>query len=203
MMNERDKAILADLGRFRCLSRDDIAELHFSNTKNPITHTNTVLKRLRRDGLVKCSTERRKYVYFHGESKMKPNSQKMDHFLSIAQFYREVRKYETPRVFEVEPKPGEKGFAEPDIFMIWRGAAFFVEVQRTVYTDKVMQAKLDRYESFYNSGEWQRAPWQPSDRKIFPTIWIIGAGNYNAANRPFRLFQDDVNGMVARMPKRG
>lgn len=47
-MNARDKAIVSDLVRFRCLSRDDIAELHFSNIKNPITQANMVLKRLRR-----------------------------------------------------------------------------------------------------------------------------------------------------------
>lgn len=202
-MNTRDKAIIDDLRRFRCLTRDDIAEMHFSHTKHPVTQTNTVLKRLRRDGLIKCSTERIKYVYFPGDSKMKSDSQKMNHFLAIAQFYRDLRAHEQPRIFEVEPKPGPQGFAEPDVFVIWKGAAFFVEVQLTVYTDKIMQQKLDRYEAYYNSGSWQKESWQPQERKIFPTLWITGAGNYNAANRPFRVIQDDVAGMFARMPKRG
>jgi hypothetical protein len=202
-MNTRDKAILDDLRRFRCLTRDDIAELHFSHTKHPVTHTNTVLKRLRRDGLIKCSTERIKYVYFPGESKMKTDSQKMNHFLAIAQFFREIRAHEQPRIFEVEPKIGPQGFAEPDIFTIWKGMAFFVEVQRTVYTDKVMQLKLDRYESFYNSGAWQRESWQPPEKKIFPNIWIIGEGNYKVVNRPFRVLQDDIPGLIAKIPKRG
>lgn len=202
-MNTRDKAILDDLRRFRCLTRDDIAELHFSHTKHPVTHTNAVLKRLRRDGLVKCSTERIKYVYFPGESKMKPDSQKMNHFLAIAQFYRDIRAHEEPRIFDVEPKPGAQGFAEPDIFTIWKGMAFFVEVQRTVYTDKVMQLKLDRYESYYNSGEWQHESWQPQGKKIFPNLWIIGEGNYKVANRPFRVLQDDIPGLIAKIPKRG
>jgi hypothetical protein len=202
-MNDRDKAIVTDIQRFRCLTRDDIADLHFAHTKHPITQANMVLKRLRRDGLLKCSTERRKYVYFPYESKVKPESQKISHFLAVADFYKEVRAHGEPRVFEVEPKYG-KGMPEPDAFMIWRGNAWFVEVQRTVYTDKVMKAKLDRYEAYYNSGEWEREPWQPPNKKIFPWVWITGIGRYNLGARPYRAIQDDVPGLVSKLtPKKG
>lgn len=132
-MNERDKSILADLERFRCLSRDDIADLYFSHTKQPITQTNLVLKLLRRDGLVKCSTERRKYIYFPAERRIKPDSQKINHFLAIADFYKQLKRINSPRVFEVEPKLGGKGLPEPDIFTIWKGAPWYVEIQRTRY----------------------------------------------------------------------
>ncbi|MGM2836479.1 replication-relaxation family protein, partial [Bacillus cereus group sp. Bce025] len=34
-MRNRDMAILKNLTKFRCMSRDDIVELHFSHLKNP------------------------------------------------------------------------------------------------------------------------------------------------------------------------
>ncbi|OAB48442.1 hypothetical protein PBAT_02080 [Paenibacillus antarcticus] len=197
-MNARDKIILNDLERFRCLTRDDVAELHFSHTKQPITQANIVLKRMRRDGLIKCSTERRKYIYFPYALNMKKDSQKINHFLLIAQFYKDVRKSSIPKEFIVEPKYGSK-FMEPDIFMIWKGTPFFVEVQRTVYTDKVMKAKIDRYELYFNSGEWQREPWQPKDKKVFPYIWIIGVGKYSTGIRPFRVIQNSVEEMLKQV----
>ncbi|MHA4119940.1 replication-relaxation family protein, partial [Bacillus cereus] len=51
-MKSRDKAIIKDLCRFRCLSRDDIIDLHFQGLKKAVTSCNTVMKRLRRDGSV-------------------------------------------------------------------------------------------------------------------------------------------------------
>ncbi|MGF7046419.1 hypothetical protein J2T13_000895 [Paenibacillus sp. DS2015] len=197
-MNARDKVILNDLERFRCLTRDDVAELHFSHTKQPITQANIVLKRMRRDGLIKCSTERRKYIYFPYALKMKKDSQKINHFLLIAQFYKDVRRSVTPKEFIVEPKYGT-GYMEPDIFMIWKGTPFFVEVQRTTYTDKVMKAKIDRYELYYNSGEWQKESWQPKDKKVFPYVWIIGVGKYSTGIRPFRVIQNSAEEMLKQV----
>lgn len=198
-MNARDKAIVADLERFRCLSRDDIAELHFGHVKHPITQTNIVLKRLRRDGLIKCSAEHRKYIYFPAGRSIKPDSQKINHFLAIADFYKQLRRMEPPRVFEVEPKLGEKGLPEPDAFVIWKGAPWFVEIQRTQYSEKMMTEKINRYEKYFVSGEWEREPWQPKDKKIFPYIWIIGIVKYSIGNRPFRVFQFDIKEMLQRI----
>lgn len=200
-MIARDKAILADLERFRCLSRDDIAELHFSHTKHPVTHTNMVLKRLRRDGLIRCSTERRKYIYFPAERSIKTDSQKINHFLAIAGFFREVRRSEQPRVFQVEPKLGGKGLPEPDVFMIWKGAPWYIEIQRSHYTDRVMNEKLNRYEQYFVGGEWEREPWQPPTKKMFPYLWIVGKGRYKTDGRPFRVYQCDVNEMLARIKR--
>ncbi|MBB3132150.1 hypothetical protein FHS19_006877 [Paenibacillus rhizosphaerae] len=198
-MIDRDKAILADLERFRCLSRDDIAELHFSRTKHPVTHANMVLKRLRRDGLVKCSTDRRKYIYFPAERTIKTDSQKANHFLAIAEFYRQLRRVEQPRLFQVEPKLGGKGLPEPDIFMIWKGVPWYVEIQRTHFTQKVMNEKLKRYEAYYVGGEWEKESWQPAAKKLFPYLWIVGVGRYKVDGRPYRIFQSTVEEMVKRI----
>ncbi|GIP25039.1 hypothetical protein J23TS9_01690 [Paenibacillus sp. J23TS9] len=197
-MIARDKAILADLERFRCLSRDDIADLHFAYTKHPVTHANMVLKRLRRDGLIKCSTERRKCIYFPAERTIKTDSQKINHFLAIADFYKQVRRAEQPRVFTVEPKYG-KGMPEPDIFMIWKATPWFVEIQRTHYTDRVMSEKLNRYEQYFINGAWGNEPWQPVGKKVFPYLWIVGVGRYKVEGRPFKLFQSSVEEMIRRI----
>lgn len=57
-MRNRDKAILNDLKRFRCMSRDDIIDLHFQGLNNAVTCCNTVMKRLRRDGHVDANVSR-------------------------------------------------------------------------------------------------------------------------------------------------
>ncbi|WP_054955064.1 replication-relaxation family protein [Paenibacillus dakarensis] len=200
-MNARDKAIIADIERFRYLTRDDIADLYFGHTRHPITQTNLVLKRLRRDGYVKCSTERRKYVYYAADRKLKAESQKVAHFLAIAEFYKRIRADEEPRVFEVEPKLGGKGRPEPDAFAIWKGAPWFAEIQRSTYTERQMAEKLNRYEAYYNSGEWEQAPWQPANKRIFPYVWIIGAGRYDVGKRPYRVYQASVDEMLAKIKR--
>lgn len=198
-MNERDKSILADLEQFRCLSRDHIAELYFSHTKQPITQANNVLKRLRRDGYIKCSTAFRKYIYFACDQRMKPDSAKIGHFLAIADFYVELRKIQQPKQFIVEHKNGSKGNPESDAFMIWRGMPWFIEVQRSYYTHKTMNEKMNRYEKFYIEGKWEDAEWQPASKKIFPLIWITGKGKYDVGTRPFRVVQGEINDIVKMM----
>lgn len=186
-MKQRDKEILNGLTKFRCLTRDHIAAMHFTGLKRPVTQANMVLKRLRRDGYVTCSTERRKYVYFPAPSTMKRDSAKIPHFLSIADFYTEICRQERPQVFEVEPKLGDKGGPEPDVFMIWFNSPFFVEIQRSIYSDKVMNEKLKRYELYYHKEEWHNFSWQPRT-PVFPRIWILSEIKYSAVV-PFKLYQ--------------
>lgn len=187
-MRQRDKAILDDLSRFRCMTRDDIAEIHFSTLKSPITSANIVLKRLRRDGYIEANTERQPYVYFPSPAPIKKDSSKINHYLAIVDFYKQSLKHDIPRQFKVEPKYG-KEYMEPDIFMIWQGAAFFVEIQRSIYSEKVMKDKLDRYEKYLYAEEWKKESWQPRDKKIFPYIWIITETRYDTSNVPYKTFQ--------------
>jgi len=198
-LNARDKAIISDLERFRCLTRDDIADLHFPNVKNAINETNKVLLRLRREGIIGVSKERRKYLYFPDKS-IKKDSQKIGHFLAIAEFYRELRKHEAPTRFDVEPKLGGKPFPEPDIFMAWKRTAFYIEIQNSTFTHTVMQAKLKRYEAYYNSGVWTKEPWQ-TDKPRFPFVWIVGKGNYKTDGFPYRILQGDVDQILSLYKK--
>lgn len=176
-MRKRDLAILHDLERFRCLTRDDIIQLHFKGLKNAVTCCNTVLKRLRRDGQIEVNTDQQPYIYFTSPSAIKKDSAKIPHFLKIVEFYRSLLRFEDPETFIVEPKYG-KGFMEPDAFMIWKRSPFFIEIQRSVYSERIMNEKFNRYVSYFLSNEWQQESWQPVDKKIFPKIILISDTKY-------------------------
>lgn len=194
-MNARDKAIVEDIQRFRVLSRDLIADLHFQDVKNKVTAANYVLKRLRRDKYISCSDDRRQYIYFPAEGAIKRDSTKIPHFLMIADFYKQIAQIEKPRVFLVEPKYS-KGMPEPDAFMIWKGMPWHIEIQRSNYSDRQMKEKLTRYDHYFLSNEWHNEEWQRPDKKIFPYLWISGVGKYAIGTRSYRVFQTDVAGMA-------
>ncbi|HDX9494128.1 MULTISPECIES: replication-relaxation family protein [Bacillus cereus group] len=187
-MRNRDKAILNNLKRFRCMSRDDIIDLHFQGLKNAITCCNTVMKRLRRDGHVDANISQQPYIYFPQSSTLRKTSQKIPHFLGILDVYKQLIYYEKPKLFKVEPKYG-KEFMEPDAFTIWRRSPFFIEVQKSVYSKKVMQDKINRYELYFHSQEWHNESWQPKESKYFPSILIITEKYYNISSFSLRIFQ--------------
>jgi hypothetical protein len=185
-LSERDKAIIADINRFRVMDRDSIAELHFSDKKRPINSANSVLKRLVADGHIRRSTKfGAPFLYLSKETTLRDDSAKIGHYLAILDVYKDILRHGTLDVFQVEPKYGGKGTVEPDIFCIFRkhGMAgrtpFFIEVQQTVYSQKVMTAKLKRYEELYHSGLIAQEYWQPTDRlPVFPIVLIISEHRY-------------------------
>jgi hypothetical protein len=128
------------------------------------------------------------YVYFASPSPIKKDSTKIPHFLKIAEFYKKLAKYEQPKSFIVEPKYG-KGFMEPDAFMIWKRGPFFVEIQRSVYSEKVMQEKVSRYESYFMSNEWQKEAWQPVNKRVYPTVLMVTDTRYNIESCYIRFIQ--------------
>ncbi|MGG0219235.1 replication-relaxation family protein [Bacillus mycoides] len=187
-MKNRDKAILNDLKRFRCMSRDDIIDLHFQGLNNAVTCCNTVMKRLRRDGHVDANISQQPFIYFPQPSTLRKTSQKIPHFLGIVDVYKQLIHYEKPKLFKVEPKYG-KEFMEPDAFTIWRRSPFFIEVQKSVYSKKIMQDKINRYELYFHSQEWHNESWQPKESKFFPSILIITDKKYNIQSSNLRIFQ--------------
>ncbi|APH07206.1 hypothetical protein [Bacillus weihaiensis] len=189
-LTKRDKAIIEDLNRFRVMDRDSIAHIHFKTLKNPNYAANNVLLRLLREGHLQRSTAFVPYVYFGPDVNMKKNSAKIGHFLAIVEVYKDILKYGNLHTFLVEPKYGEKGMAEPDIFCIFRRTPFFIEVQKTIYSEKQMNDKLNRYRDLYNSGIITREEWQPPEKPVFPHILIISEQRY-AIDRsyPFKVIQ--------------
>jgi hypothetical protein len=192
-LTKRDKAIIKDLNKFRVMDRDSIAELYFSNLKNPTYAANSVLLRLLRDGQVQRSTSFVPYVYFGPEVEIKKNSQKIGHFLAILNVYKELKQLGNMESFLVEPKYGKKGeCAEPDIFCEYRRTKFFVEVQRTLYSEKQMNEKLDRYIDLFNSGHIATP---------FPHILILSDQRYAIDGEyPFKVFQaENFNQFVSSL----
>jgi hypothetical protein len=185
-MRTRDKSILDDLERFRVLSRDDVKDLYFKQLKNPVGNCNAVLKRMYLHGYIDRNTNTQPFLYFPKQS-IKKDSAKIPHFLEIVKVYKDIIRYEKPTTFIVEPKYG-KGFMEPDIFTIWKGSPLWIEVQRTHYSEEQMNDKINRYESFYDSGAILQENWQPKT-PIFPTILMLSVVRYPVASERINIIQ--------------
>jgi hypothetical protein len=125
-MRNRDRRIIDDIERFRVMSRDHIAAIHFSGLKAPATAANLVLKRLRDRGYIDAITTTQPYLYKPKGSRLKADSQKIPHFLAVVDVYIQLARNGVILRFDVEPKYA-KGEIEPDIFTIWEGASFFIE----------------------------------------------------------------------------
>lgn len=187
-MTKRDKAILSDLERFRALTRDQIIEIHFGGLRNPVANANSVMLRLYRQGLVERTSDYRQYVYFPADGRMRKDSAKLRHFLAIADVYLNMRRLGGLRRFNVEPKYG-KGLAEPDAFAIWRGSPFFIEVQRSVYSEKQIADKVARYEALRSSGIIEKEAWQPKGKTVMPAVIILTAKRYAIESCTVRFVQ--------------
>lgn len=187
-MRSRDAAIIADLARFRVLTRNQIAALHFANVKSPATAANSTLLRLFRQNRVSRSANYQPYLYYPTEGGIKKDSAKTPHFLAIADAYIALCRYEKPTQFIVEPKYMSK-LAEPDAFTIFKGSPLFLELQLSVYSEKIMAEKISRYEALFASGVVQEEAWQPAGRKVFPAVLIITQTRYAVNSRNFTIIQ--------------
>jgi hypothetical protein len=96
-----------------------------------------------------------------------------------------------PKQVIVEDKPtGRKGGIEPDLFCIFKGSPFWIEIQRNQYSEKKMQAKISLYEEFFFSDEWQALHWQPEDRAaVFPCVILITPVRYVVSLDYIRIIQ--------------
>jgi hypothetical protein len=188
-MKDRDKKIVETLQRFRTLDRDQLIEMFFKDLKQPTVVCNRVMKRLRLNGAVDCDPTQTPYRYFPNPPTMRKDSMKMNHFRDIADFYIEMSQKGKISEYEVEFRTGEKGSPEVDIFMIWNRTPFFVEIQRTVKTKKVMSEKFERYREYYDSGKWQQLHWQPEKKKFFPLVLLVSEHTYQLPTTPFKVLQ--------------
>ncbi|UKL30054.1 replication-relaxation family protein [Bacillus phage PK2] len=188
-MNKRDREILNSLRQFRVLDRDQLISIHFNELKQPVVTCNRIMKRLQLNGHVEVNKNVRPYDYFPSQSPIKKTSGKLSHFKAIADFVIEARKFGRVSEYEVEVKLGKKGTVEPDLFMLWNGTPFFVEVQNSYFNQKQMSKKLERYEDYYSSGLWKELHWQPANKKYFPYVLIVADRPYSLEDTPFRVFQ--------------
>jgi len=190
-LSQRDKDIIAFIHQFRAVDRDSLVELFFKQLKSPVNACNSVMVRLYRLGVIERTQQYSPTVYLPVEAKIKKNSQKILHFLSILDVYKQMCAYSVPKHVIVEDKPtGQKGGIEPDLFCIFKGSPFWIEIQRNQYSEQKMQAKINLYEEFFFSDEWQTLHWQPEDRSsIFPSIILITPVRYAVNSDHIRLIQ--------------
>ncbi|MBF7150822.1 replication-relaxation family protein [Bacillus toyonensis] len=194
MLRERDKKIIEALQLFRCMSRDQIAHIFFADVKNPITSANFVLKRLRRETYIDAYVDRQPYIYFPEPSIIKKDSQKTNHYLAIVDFYIEICRYEKPSVFEVE-KRYRAGQVQPDIFMIWQGKAYFVEIQLSRYSSVIMKEKLNRYASYLETDEWSEK-YLTYNLNTRPYVWIVSKSPYTILNEDLLIIQTSNTAII-------
>ncbi|MED4213549.1 hypothetical protein P4662_30570, partial [Priestia megaterium] len=189
--SQRDKDIIGFINQFRAVDRDSLVELFFKQLKSPVNACNSVMVRLYRLGLIERTQQYSPTVYLPVDAKIKKNSQKILHFLSILEIYKQMCMYSTPKHVIVEDKPtGRKGGIEPDLFCIFKGSPFWIEIQRNQYSEQKMQAKINLYEEFFFSDEWQASHWQPEDRPaLFPSIILITPVRYAVNSEHIRIIQ--------------
>ena len=180
-MRKRDLEILSSLEKFKCLTRDQIAALHFSNNARPYISANPVLKRLRRDGYITANTDRsfQQYIYFNNPSPIKTDSQKIDHFLMINQGYIDMTKYGKVNEYEIESKLADAEFIS-DVRANWMECNWFIEFQNSLYTTKQFYDKLNKYVDYYNRGYWNNE-----------RVLIVGKINlkFDPSDYPFKIKQ--------------
>jgi hypothetical protein len=190
-LSQRDKDIIGFINQFRAVDRDSLVELFFKQLKSPVNACNSVMVRLYRLGLIERTHQYSPTVYLPVDAKIKKNSQKILHFLSILDVYKQMCSYSMPKNVIVEDKPtGKKGGIEPDLFCIFKGSPFWIEIQRNQYSEQKMQEKIHLYEEFFFSDEWKALHWQPEDRvAVFPTVILITSVRYAAKSDHIRIIQ--------------
>ncbi|MED4235903.1 hypothetical protein [Priestia megaterium] len=190
-LSQRDKDIIAFINQFRAVDRDSLVELFFKQLKSPVNACNSVMVRLYRLGLIERTQQYSPTVYLPIDAKIKKNSQKILHFLSILDIYKQMCTYSTPKQVIVEDKPtGRKGGIEPDLFCIFKGSPFWFEIQRNQYSEQKMQAKINLYEEFFFSDEWKALHWQLEDwATIFPSVILITPIRYAVSSDHVRIIQ--------------
>lgn len=185
-MRKRDRMIIDTLEQFRALTTHQLAEIFYSHTKSPVTNANFALKRLRDRGYIEANTNMLPYVYFPKPARIKQDGQKVNHFIKIADFYLQLKRAGGPiKFFHVEPQYMD-GSIRPDIVVSWRDKVWFVEIQNSHYSHKVMAEKMKRYQLFYDSEDWKNIQFVKKD---FPYVWIIADHKYKIDVEGPRVFQ--------------
>ncbi|MGC9934385.1 hypothetical protein [Priestia aryabhattai] len=190
-LSQRDKDIIGFINQFRAVDRDSLVGLFFKQLRSPINACNSVMVRLYRLGLIERTQQYSPTVYLPVDAKIKKNSQKILHFLSILDIYKQMCTYSVPKQVVVEDKPtGRKGGIEPDLFCIFIGSPFWVEIQRNQYSEQKIQAKINLYEEFFFSDDWKALHWQPEDQSaIFPSVILITPVRYTLSSEHICIIQ--------------
>jgi hypothetical protein len=155
-MKSRDLEIINSLELYKCLTRDQIAALHFSTKARPHINANQVLRRLRDRGYILANTDKsfQQYTYFNNPSPIKMDSQKIDHHLLINQTVIDMLKHAPIQEFKLETKLDDTDLI-PDIQVKgWLNNNWFIECENTLHGTKQLYSKINKYKEYYENGYW-------------------------------------------------
>ncbi|MBQ4870565.1 hypothetical protein IHQ11_30355, partial [Priestia megaterium] len=96
-VSQRDKDIIAFINQFRAVDRDSLVDLFFKQLKSPVNACNSVMVRLYRLGFIERTQQYSPTVYLPVDANIKKNSQKILHFLSILEIYKQMCTYGMPK----------------------------------------------------------------------------------------------------------
>jgi hypothetical protein len=76
---------------------------------------------------------------------------------------------------ELHIEYGTKKFYSPDVFFIFGGRAYLMEVQLRRMSGKEWAAKWKRWNEYFNDGHYKTAPWQrfKKDGGLIPHIVVL------------------------------
>lgn len=199
-MNERQRAIISAVEQFRSLSRVHIEKMYFEGTRNAKNNANNVLKKLVDRGYLIQNKSFQPYVYHIKGTKIKQNGQKVSQYLQFADIYLDMLKHGSVKRIDIEPR--YRGVeVRPDMFCVWKGSLWFIECQNSLFSEKQMNEKLQRYEKLFLNGQYKQLPFQIYEKKPMPNVLIIGEGvPYPVTSKHIRIFQskniDDFMAMI-------
>jgi hypothetical protein len=160
-----------------------LASLICPEVARPSVTINRILKRMSRDGYILQvpQVKDRPYLYMPNPSIIHPQSNKIEHFMAIADLYIAMKQ---PKIFEVEPMINDDYRADAYIRNSDSDKPVLVEIQRTVISTRRMQAKVDEFVKAYLKKQHDAQ-----------TLWIISDVTYRlevpagfsvVQQRPFR-----------------
>lgn len=106
------------------------------------------------------------------------NSPKIPHYIEIGNVYLDCLHlgellHFTPECREPFILYGQEKEYCPDIFMIWKGRAYCIEVQLTPISSTRWGEKWKVAETFFGEGHFKRASWQKSPTKIIKPRLVV------------------------------
>lgn len=122
-------------------------------------------------------SSRAKKQFGYTYTNVDPYSSKAQHWLAFGDLWTSLSCYnaigiqpEQPLIWIAHPRKS----AEFDVFMVYRGTAYLVEVQRSKLTAANWRKKWSDRMKWFNSGAYKYAPWQPPNRIVRPEILLVG-----------------------------
>lgn len=164
---------------FPVSSRDQLLRRFYQgrNDRTAVRKINEKLRKLVDRQQLDVNREIKPYVYFSVPRRIPLRSAALSHHLAVVSFFLMVesfsrrRNLSDPLVVALEQGFG-KGYPRPDLILEWQNRFHYVEIQRTVTSNRRMQTKVKEYEKLVADAKYK----EMSER--FDSLWIVGSKRY-------------------------